>query len=343
MTKRDCIKATISGSTIDITPYYIDLTYAGSIKVAEYYDIDINSVQKHIGNYMLFLKYTEPEDFVPESLDGNLYKDEFGVIWDEEKCNEAGDWGFVAHPVKDMDISSYVFPTGKGGGRFKTTDKIVADNPECFNLLQMSGFFDISWRIIGLQDMYTSLASDESFTNTILDKALEYNLNIIDQLPKYVDGVRFIEDWGDQRCITMGYDNWRMFIKPRLKIMYESCKNKDFDVFVHSCGNITKLLPDLIELGADVVDPIQPEVMDVDFIKKEYGKDIVLFGGLGCQSTLPLNTPEMVIKESRQRLDSLSENGKYIFGPAGAIPTETPIENIVALIEFCRNKYKLGK
>ena len=77
--------------------------------------------------------------------------------------------------------------------------------------------------------------------------------------------------------------------------------------------------------------------MDLEFIKKEYGKDIVLFGGLGCQSTIPLGTPEEVVREARERLELLGAGGKYLLGPSGAIPTDAPIENVRALLEFCWN------
>jgi uroporphyrinogen decarboxylase len=118
--------------------------------------------------------------------------------------------------------------------------------------------------------------------------------------------------------------------------MYEKCKKSGCAVFIHSCGNITELIPDLIEMGVDVVDPIQPEVMDLKFIKKEYGRDIVFFGGVGAQSTLPLSTPEQVVNEIKRLLGFMNNGGKFILGPSGAISTDTPVENIVALIEFCK-------
>ena len=105
----------------------------------------------------------------------------------------------------------------------------------------------------------------------------------------------------------------------------------------HSCGDNTQLFPHLIELGVDVSDPLQPEVMDIAYIKKEYGKDIVLFGGLGCQSTIPNGTPEEVVTEAQERLSFLGEGGKYILGSSGSIPTESPIENVAALFEFCKS------
>jgi len=342
MIKREYVKAVIAGKETGVTPYFIDLTSLCKQKVADYYLTDIDSVNRIMGNYMLFLKYTEPDGFVAEKLEGTCFKDEFGILWDEEKGKEIGDWGIVDHPVKDMDLGDYEFPSGKSKGRFKKADKLVSDNPDCFNLLQMNGIFDTAWHIIGIQDMLMGMALDSDFTDNILDKALEYNLEVIDQLPEYIDGVRFIEDWGDQKCLMMGPKYWRMFLKPRLKLMYEACRKKGVAVFIHSCGNITELFPDLIEIGVDVADPIQPEVMDLEFIKREYGQDVVLFGGIGCQSIIPLGTPEEIVTESRKKLEMLSKGGKYIFGSAGAIPTDTPIENIVALIRFCKEMVMAG-
>ena len=336
MTKKERVYAVINGRVPDATPYFIDLTTTGKEKVAAYYRIDVETVQKTIGNNLLFLKYTAPEDFIPQKVGESLYRDEFGVTWDAVKTKDIGDWGFVDHPVKDMEVDDYQFPSGKGKGRFREAAKAVQQNPDHFNLLQMTGIFDTAWHPTGIQDLLMGMAIDPNFTNQMTDKALEFNLNILDQLPDYIDGVRFIEDWGDQKCLMMGINNWRKYLRPRLKIMYEACKKKGRAVFIHSCGNITELFPEIIELGVDVVDPIQPEVMDLQFIKREYGKDIVLFGGMGCQSTIPLGTPEMVIQEAEERLVLLSEGGKFIFGPSGAIPTEAPIENVIALIEFCK-------
>jgi uroporphyrinogen decarboxylase len=76
--------------------------------------------------------------------------------------------------------------------------------------------------------------------------------------------------------------------------------------------------------------------MDLSSIKKEYGRDIVLFGGLGCQSTLPLGTPDEVVTEARERWQLLGQDGGYILGSAGSIPTDVPIENVVALFDYCR-------
>lgn len=336
MNRKEVIRHVLAGKTPPVTPYLIEPTRNGKKKLAQYYDIDINALESFMGNHLLYLNYSPPNDFIPEKLEKGLIKDEFGVTWDIERFNAIGDWGMVDHPVKDMSLDTYAFPKVGGKGRFDETEKIVARNPDKFNLLQMLGIFEIPNRFAGMEDVMVGMAISEDFANKSFDLALEFNLGILSQLPYYVEGVRFIEDWGDQRGLMMGINYWRKYLKPRLKIMYEACKKSGRAVFIHSCGNITEVIPDLIELGVDVIDPIQPEVMDLRFIKKEYGKNIVFFGGVGSQSTIPLGTPEQVVEEAKRLLGFMAEDGKYILGPSGAISTEAPVENVAALIEFCK-------
>ena len=336
MTGKERITAVIKGKIPDRTPYFIEPTKKGKIKLAQHYGVPVESLERVMGNDLLYVGFSHPENYIPEELVNGLVKDEFGVTWDMEHTSDIGDWGVVDHPVKNMSLEGYAFPKPEGQGRFHDAENIVRQNPGKFNLLQMLGVFEIPCRFAGMEDVMVAMGIDEEFANQCFDMTLEFNLGILNQLPDYIDGVRFIEDWGDQRGLIMGSQYWRKYLKPRLRIMYEECKKKGRAVSIHSCGNITELIPDLIEMGVEIIDPIQPEVMDLKFIKKEYGKDVVFFGGVGAQSTIPLGTAEQVVEEAKQLLSFMSEGGKYILGPSGAMPTEAPVENVVALIEFCK-------
>ena len=253
MTNKERITAVINGKIPDKTPYFIEPTKKGKMKLAKHYDIPVEYLEGVMGNDMLYLGFSPPEDFVPEKLGKGLIKDEFGVTWDIENTGDIGDWGMVDHPVRDMTLDGYAFPKAEGGGRFKEAEKIVRQNPGKFNLLQMLGIFEIPCRFAGMEDVMVSMAVEETFANKCFDMALEFNLGILNQLPDYIDGVRFIEDWGDQRGLMMGANYWRKYLKPRLKIMYSECRKKGRAVSIHSCGNITELFPDLIEMGVDII------------------------------------------------------------------------------------------
>jgi len=182
------------------------------------------------------------------------------------------------------------------------------------------------------------MSGDEGFTCELLDRVLAFNLGVINQTPSAVNGIRFDEDWGLQKGLIMGARIWRKLLKPRLAVMYKAAKDKGIKVFIHSCGDIQELFDDIIELGVEVVHPVQPEAMDIARLHKLYGGIITMYGGLGTQSTLVYGTPQDVVNEAKNRL-ALFKDGQYILGPAGAISTDTKTENVAALTDFVRSNY----
>lgn len=138
-----------------------------------------------------------------------------------------------------------------------------------------------------------------------------------------------ISKW-DQNCGAK-------FIKLRVKQMYGLFKSKGKFVFIHSCGKVNSLFPDLIECGLDVFNSFQPEVMNVFEIKKQYAKRLSFFGGVSTQTTLPYGTVEQVRDEVRQMIE-LGRDGGYIASPAHSIPADARPENIAAMIEVLQNQ-----
>jgi uroporphyrinogen decarboxylase len=183
------------------------------------------------------------------------------------------------------------------------------------------------------------LAGDDDFAGLLLDKALQYLLEFVSIIPDGVDGVRVGEDWGLQKGLITGAGIWRRHIKPRLKILYESIRSRGLKLFIHTCGDITELFPDIIELGVEVVHPIQPEAMDIAALSREYGGHIAMYGGIGTQSTLVFGDPADVTAEAEARLETFKSGG-YILGPAGAISTDAKMENVIALTDFAMSLNK---
>jgi uroporphyrinogen decarboxylase len=104
-------------------------------------------------------------------------------------------------------------------------------------------------------------------------------------------------------------------------------------VFIHSCGNVTEILPDLIEIGVDVFNPFQPEVIDVEEAKRRYGDRLSFYGGISTQKTLPYGTKDQVKDEVRRLLDSIGRDGGYIASPAHDVPRDAKPENVAVMIE----------
>ncbi len=341
MSRKDQIKKLLRSEIPDYTPHHFDLTLYITDVIAKHYGFDREGIEEFMGNHFLQLDFSAPEGkdggYRGIENQSSIVFDEFGVKWDMASNYSIGDWGIAGHPVQDLNFDGYIFPDGKGKGRFEKVISVMTQYPGRFNVLRINGPFDYGWHITGLEDFLVAMASEEALTHQILEKTTEYIIHIIEAIPEGVDAVRIIEDWGIQKGLMFSKKHWMQYIYPCYKEIHKAIQKKNLTVMHHSCGDITELFPEIIELGVEIIDALQPEAMDLAFIKREYGKDIVLFGGLGSQSTIPTGTPEQVVKEAEKTLELLGKGGKYIIGPAGSIPSETPLENVVALIEFCQS------
>ncbi len=184
-----------------------------------------------------------------------------------------------------------------------------------------------------------AMMDDPAFVHQLLDSLLAFNLRLIEQACQYdIDAVMFGDDWGQQHGLIMGPALWREFIKPRIRQMYQAVKAGGKFVFIHSCGKVQQLFPELIECGLDVFNPLQPEVMDVAAIKRDFGAQLSFYGGISIQRLLPYGTVRQTKDEVRRLIDVLGRDGGYIASPAHAIPADARVENVAAMIEVLQNQ-----
>ena len=139
------------------------------------------------------------------------------------------------------------------------------------------------------------------------------------------------DDWGIQTTRLLSPDQWRKYIKPRIKILYDIVKKYDRLVFQHSFGHIEDIIHDLIEMGCDVFDPCQPAANDIFKWKREYGNDLNFMGGLDTQTYLSLGTPEEVKREVKNVLSIMGKGGGYIPAPSHTI--NLPKANVKAMTD----------
>jgi uroporphyrinogen decarboxylase len=169
-----------------------------------------------------------------------------------------------------------------------------------------------------------------------LDRLTELYLQFVDytcELP--VDAVLFGDDWGDQRGVIIGPKRWRTFLKPRWAEIYAAVHRHGKIVMHHSCGSVASIMPDLIEIGIDVLESVQPEAagMNPYELKKKWGDKITFWGCLGSQTTIPFGTPATIRAEIRRLKEEVGQGGGFILAPAKPLQIETPTENAAAVFE----------
>ncbi|NIA31603.1 MAG: hypothetical protein GWP06_17055 [Actinobacteria bacterium] len=156
--------------------------------------------------------------------------------------------------------------------------------------------------------------------------------------------VYIADDLASQNALLISVDMYRKFLKPRWKKYIDTIKNRfgnHIKFHYHSCGAVAQLIPDLIDIGVDILNPIQPKAdgMEPQFLKDTYGDRLSFSGGLDIQDILPNGTAEQVKSEAKRLVNILGKNGGYIASSAHVIQPDTPVENVIAMIEGFKDSF----
>jgi len=277
--------------------------------------------------------------------------DQEGIITNEwgMKFKPAGLYNeFCEYPLAGAetveDIDNYPFFDPFGEGRFREAEKAInkySENYAIFADLE-TAIFETSWYLVGLEKFLMDLVMEPPYMDRLLDKVMEINLETGKQLIKMGAEVLWAgDDFGSQHGMIMDPDHWRKVFKPRIRLMFEEFRktNPEIKIAWHSCGSIPDIIPDFIEIGLDILNPIQPQArgMDPAYLKNEYGKDLVFFGGIDVQGLLPYETPEKIKDEVKRICEILGKDGGYIVAPAHNIQPDTPVENILAMFDAVKS------
>ncbi len=332
VTERERVFATIRRKGLDAIPWQFDLTDAVIARLQAYAGTE--DWIRWLGDHMVRLKPKPREEKLP---DGSV-RDEFGVVW--RRTPSIGNWGKIEHyPLPGPALHEYQFPQPLHDC-WAHFPAVREKYPDHFLVAEGGGIFERAWALCGFENYLAYTAAEPRFVEELSAGLTDYACAVTELAATAgFDGIRFGDDWGFQDRLMVRPTTWRSIHKKYYRRMYDTARHLGLVVMIHSCGNITELLPDLVDLGVEVVHPLQPEAMDVEFCKREYGAHLTFWGGLGSQSTIPKGTPEDVRREARHRLQLFAAGG-YILAPAGAVPTETPIENLVAIAAAGREQLR---
>lgn len=236
----------------------------------------------------------------------------------------------VIKNVKTPDLDLYSYDLLK---------EVLPKHKDFFVLLNMNGCFDFSRYIRGTEDFLIDLALEPIKAEILMEKVNDFAIAYLDKCMEagkgLIDGVYCGDDFGTQRGLLFSPDTFRQYIKPRYKKLVEKVHSYGLKYVHHTCGGVRPIIKDLIEIGFDVLNPIQPlaEGMEPGALAKEFGKDIVFYGGIDEQNTLPYGSAQDVRDEVAHRIETLGKNGNYIIAPSHGFQPDTPIENILAMYE----------
>lgn len=249
------------------------------------------------------------------------------------------------------------YPWPKGGERRRVAglrEQAIAFHDAGYAVFLKSvcaGILEMAIRLRGMENALVDLLIDKENAGRLLDKILQVKLDYwetaLNELGDVVDVIAEADDFGTQTSQLISAATFREMIKPRQSelIAFMRKKAPNAHIFFHSCGNVRELLPDFIEMGIDILNPVHITAtgMDPAGLKKDFGQDIVFWGGgIDTQNTLPHGTPEQVRDEVRRNIEVFAPGGGFVFNTIHNIQADVPPENIVAMYEAVAEfgKYK---
>lgn len=274
------------------------------------------------------------------------YVDEWGVGWDAQPYETPFGVGhyteIVSHPLADDDaILTYTPPDPNRPELYTEAARVVREFKDEYWIVgvTVTTIFETAWALRGLQQMLMDFVENPDLADAILDIPYRYHLTAAKKLVELgVDMIWIGDDVGAQTGMLISPRHWRRFLKPRMANFISELKalNPAIKVAYHSDGNILPIIPELIEIGVDILNPIQPACMDPAEIKRQFGDRLCFWGSIDEQHTLPYGTPEDVRQEVLLRLRTIGKGGGLIIGPTHHVQLDTPMENFWAMVNTIR-------
>jgi len=245
---------------------------------------------------------------------------------------EAHPWPPVGHPERVAGLKQLA-------GRYREAGLAVVVKDG------FAGIFEFAQRIVGMENLLLMMARSDKAAEALFDKLLELKLSywetVLAEVGELVDVVTYADDYGTQTSQLISPAMFRKQIKPKVAVLFETLKKLAPKArrFFHSDGNVRPLLPDFIELGVDILNPVQFTAagMDLKTLKKDFGRDLVFWGGaVDTQGVLPHGSPAEVRDQVRRNLEILAPGGGYVFNTIHNVQADVPPANFMALWETLR-------
>jgi len=326
----DLVEAALRHEETERVPYNLMLSPPAAMRLQAH--LGDEDQDAWVGSHLYFYGCGDKPLYAHPGKYGPTIADPWGVVWATSEL----DRGYpVTHPLRQAtDLLSYPGPDPLAPGRWERVPQQALQHPDRFRVAVVGDLWERANFLCGLDQLLLDLHDRPRFVEDLLDRIAEYVLTTLRRIVKYKPQAVFLsDDYGLQRSLMMSPQSWRRFIKPRLAMILAEGRRYGCRTMLHSCGHITEIVPDLVEIGLDILHPIQPEAMDILGLKREFGQDLTFCGGINTQQLLPYGTPEQVRSDVVRVATEMGRGGGYILEPGITVQADVPVANLVALIE----------
>jgi uroporphyrinogen decarboxylase len=293
----------------------------------------------------LFLGKTDPlcyaDPTVEVTADG-IYRDIWGVGFRPNRTACGFYMDLARCPLRDIsgieEIEAHPWPSADLWDYSTIAEQARAHEPYWVGA-HSRGIFEISWFVRGFEEFMMDLACNPALANAVMDRVQAYLMErarrVLEAGRGFIDMMEYNDDVGGQDGLLIAPDAWRRSLKPRMAAFIRMCKGYGVAVRYHSCGGVRAILPDLIEIGVDILNPVQTLAagMDPEGLKRDFGDRLTFNGGIDTQALLPYASADEVRRATQRLIEVVGRNGGLILAPSHVFQDDVPIENVVAVYE----------
>lgn len=369
MSSRERVITALAHREPDRVPLSMSITIDAYNDLKQYLGIEIEDDKPSVGHWtdvpihplvnekfgldVFWLRMGSPKKkHFAAPTDPNMRIDEWGIEWKKVALPKGGYYyEMCKHPLKDAtiaDLEDYPWPDPNDPGRVEGLReylKHIHDDTEFAILAKFGGaVFETAWYLRGMEQFFTDLVENPEFVHALFKKLMTIQMGMdkvgLEAAGEYVDILRLSgEDLGSQESTLISLPMFRRMLRPYLQELWAYAKttllskNPNAKIMLHSCGAIRPFIPDWIEMGLDILDPVQPNAkgMDPFELKRDFGDKLSFHGGIDAQHVLPFGTPEEVAMHTRKYIQALAPGGGYIVAPVHNVQGDVSAENIVAM------------
>ncbi len=331
MTPKERLQRTLTHQPVDHLPTQINYTRSMGEEMCAHFGLAFDELPAFLGNHLLRVDLTYQTKY---SDDGKLKYDWWGVGFDVE---EEG-YYTADNPLADsQDLDVFPWPEPEDPHLFdEATAMIESDGGKHFVAPNFGwALFERAWSLRGFDTFLLDMAINPDFVEEVLERITVIQERLIQRfIDLGVDGGYFGDDYGAQVNLLFSPEMWRQMIKPRLKRMFAPFTEAGLPIMMHSDGQISPILPDLVEIGLTTLNPVQPEVLDHAWLKKTFGDQLAYYGGISTQTVLPYGSPAEVKSAAKACMATLApENTGLMLAPSHRMMADIPMENVTAMLE----------
>lgn len=301
-----------------------------------FYDFDIRPIYNKISKRKINkVKYLDNFNTADIEIDA------WGII--HPKGEERDINTSMTNPFADLnesEIIEYPSPSIKKINISKIIEKVK--QKDVVTSAYGGSIYEWSYWLRGMENLFIDIASNSKYAEIIINKVAKHTENLSRRwVESGIDIICFYDDIGMQDRLQINPEYWRKMVKPRYKRIIGNLKeiNPEVLVFYHSDGKVTDVIEDFIEIGIDILNPLQPESMPLEYVKKNFGNDLSFWGTISNQKTLPFGNRRDIFNEVSDRIETFGPSG-LVISPSNILGRDIPWDNIDAFCDACINLIK---